>query len=79
MNPTHESLGGRRASLLRCHQHRPRRRLANALQQSKVPPAKTNPREALKDILRDYPNMRKGACKKFNAWFKMVNGFVLKG
>ena len=25
-----------------------------------------------------YPNMRKDACKWFDRWFKMVNGYVLK-
>ena len=70
-------------SLLRClrlqDQHREAVRSANTLRRSKLPRANADPREAFKDLLRDYPNMRKGACKKFNAWFKIVNGFVLKG
>ena len=59
-------------------QHREAVRSANALPGPKLPPSATDPRRAFKDIWDGYPNMRKDACKWFDRWFKMVNGFVLK-
>ena len=59
-------------------QHHEAVRSANALPGPNLPRTTTDPRQMFKDILRDYPDMRKDACKWFDRWFKMVNGFVLK-
>ena len=34
---------------------------------------RTDPRRAFRDILKDSPNIRQKACKKFNNWSKMVD------
>ena len=37
---------------------------------------KTDPRQAFRDILKEYPNIRQDACKKFDQWAKMVDRAV---
>ena len=34
---------------------------------------KTDPRQAFRSLLKDYPNMRQDACKQFNGWSRMVD------
>ena len=46
-------------------------RSRNILWALTVSRTRTNPREAFRDILKDYPN-RKDACRKFNGWSRMV-------
>ena len=60
------------------NQHRQAVRSANALPGPNLPRTTTDPRQMFKDILRDYPNMRKDVCKWFDRSFKTVKGYVLK-
>ena len=59
-------------------QHHKAVRSGNPLWWATMAATKRNPRRAFKDILDGYPNMRKDACKWFDRWFKMANGYVLK-
>ena len=55
------------------NQHNEAVRSGNPLWWATMAATKTDPRRAFKDILDDYPNMRKDACKWFDRWFNMVN------
>ena len=59
-------------------QHRQAVRSGNPLWWVTMAETQTNPRQMFKEILRDHPNGRKEACKRFDRWFKMVNGYVLR-
>ena len=41
-------------------------------------PAETNPRTAFRGLLKEYPNMRRDACKQFNRWARMVDRVLRK-
>ena len=64
-------------SLQRClmleDQHHHAVRSGNALWWLTMSPTKTDPRQAFKDILKEHPNTRQDACKKFNQWAKVVD------
>ena len=34
---------------------------------------KTDPRQAFRSLLKDYPNIRQDVCKQFNGWSRMVD------
>ena len=53
------------------HHHAVRSR--NALWSLTMSPTKTDPRQAFKDILKEHPNTRQDACKKFGQWAKVVD------
>ena len=54
-------------------QHHHAVRSGNALWSLTMSPTKTDPRQAFKDILKEHPNTRQDACKKFNQWAKVVD------
>ena len=54
-------------------QHLHEVRSGNPLWWATMAATKTDPRETFRAILNDYSDTRKGACKKFNSWFKMVD------
>ena len=54
-------------------QHHHAVRSGNALWSLTMSPTKTDPRQAFKDILKEHPNTRQDACKKFNNWSKVVD------
>ena len=43
-----------------------------------IPQKKTDPRAAFRDLLKEYPNIRKEACKLFDGWARMVDRSVRK-
>ena len=51
-------------------QHHHAVRSGNALWSLTMSPTKTDPRQAFKDILKEHPNTRQDACKKFEQWAK---------
>ena len=54
-------------------QHHHAVRSGNALWSLTMSPTKTDPRQAFKDILKEHPNTRQDACKKFEQWAKVVD------
>ena len=54
-------------------QHHHAVRSGNALWSLTMSPTKTDPRQAFKDILKEHPNTRQDACKKFGQWAKVVD------
>ena len=52
--------------------HRHAVRSGNPLWWSTVSPTKTDPRHSFRTILKDYPNTRQDACRKFFNWSEMV-------
>ena len=54
-------------------QHHHAVRSGNALWSLTMSPTKTDPRQAFKDILKEHPNTRQDACKKFEQWSKVVD------
>ena len=64
-------------SLQRClmleDQHLQAIRSRNFLWWLAVSRTKTDPRQAFKDILKEHPNTRQDACKKFGQWAKVVD------
>ena len=54
-------------------QHHHAVRSGNPLWSLTMSPTKTDPRQAFKDILKEHPNTRQDACKKFDEWAKVVD------
>ena len=54
--------------------HRHAVRSGNPLWWSTVSPTKTDPRHAFRTILKDYPNARQDACRKFFNWSMLLTG-----
>ena len=54
-------------------QHLQELRSGNVLRRLAMSPTKTNPRQAFRDILKDYSNIRQDACNKFSNWCTMLD------
>ena len=54
-------------------QHLHEVRSGNPLWWATMAATKTDPRETFRAMLNDYSDTRKGACKKFNSWFKRTD------
>ena len=55
------------------NQHLQAMRARNPLWWLTASRTKTDPRQAFRNILKDYPNTRKDACRKFDNWSRMVD------
>ena len=52
-------------------------RSGNRLWWVTVSPTKADPRQAFRDLLKDFKNVRQNACNLFNDWFVMVDDALL--